>query len=108
MKTKLYTVYDEKAQAHLTPFVLDNEYIAQRTFGDCVNDPDHGFSAHPSDYTLFEIAVFDNNTGVMVPHQTKIPLGNGLDFKKPGDEVHVLSQQQFQFLLEGKHLEESK
>ena len=36
--------------------------MATRTFGDCVNNEEHQFGMHPEDYTLFEIAIFDDES----------------------------------------------
>ena len=81
MKHKVFAVYDEKAKAYLTPFFLPEAGMAKRTFGDCVNDPQHQFGLHPADYTLFELAVWNLETGVLHPHDAKLSHGNGVEFK---------------------------
>lgn len=63
MMHKVFTIHDEKAKAFLPPFFLPNEGMAIRTFGDCVNSDSHQFGVHPEDYRLFQIGVFDDESG---------------------------------------------
>lgn len=78
MKIKVFSVYDEKAQAYMQPFQMLHTGQAERTFGDCINSPKHQFSHHPHDYTLFEIGEFDDSSGNTT--NSHIPLGNGVEF----------------------------
>lgn len=82
MYQKMFSVYDEKAQAFLPPFFLHAEGMARRVFGDCVNSNDHQFGRHPQDYTLFLIGEFDDGTGTFTS-SSKQSLGNGVEFIKP-------------------------
>ena len=79
MKYKTYSVYDEKAKAFLPPFVLPEQGQAIRAFSDCVNNKKHQFGMHPSDYTLFQIAAWDDADGIHTEIQ-KVPIGNGVEF----------------------------
>jgi len=63
VKFKAYSIFDEKAKAFLPPFFLHNEAVAVRAFADCVNNPEHQFGKHPTDYTLFCLGGFDDTTG---------------------------------------------
>lgn len=63
MKHNMFTIYDEKAKAFLPPFFLPEKGMALRAFGDCVNSPQHAFSKHPADYTLFCVGSFDDKAG---------------------------------------------
>ena len=77
----MYAVYDEKAKAHLPPFILPELGMAIRTFTDCINAPDHSFGKHPYDYTLYEIATFDDKTATLKPGRALI--GNGAQYVYP-------------------------
>ena len=79
---KLFTIYDEKAGAHLPIFSLPAEGMATRTFTDCINSADHQFGQHPADYTLFNIGNFDDITAEILLHD-KRSLGNGVEFLHP-------------------------
>ncbi len=80
MNQQIFTIFDNKAQAYLTPFFLPETAMAIRTFSDCCNDPKHAFYAHPDDYTLFHIGQFSNTTSNIDPQNAK-SLGNGIEFK---------------------------
>lgn len=82
MKLKIFTIYDQKAKAYITPFFLPEEGMAIRTFSDCVNDKDHQFGKHPQDYTLFNIGAFADNTAQIHMNDAPITLGNGVEFLK--------------------------
>lgn len=82
MKKNIYTIYDEKAQAWLQPFFLGTDMEATRAMQDCLSDPDHNFSRHPSDYSLFNTGTFDNATG-RLEIGTRISLGSLVEFKRP-------------------------
>lgn len=60
---KVFTVFDSKSEAFLTPFFLRSTGEAIRVFGDAVADPKHQFGAHPEDYTLFELGEWEESTG---------------------------------------------
>lgn len=84
--TKLvFTIYDEKSEAYLQPFFLDTVGQAIRAITDCVNDNQHQFYRHTSDYTLFHLGSFDDSTGEF--DQNKKSLGSLVEFKNPeGDK----------------------
>jgi hypothetical protein len=63
MVKKVFTVFDEKSEAYLQPFFLDTLGQATRAITDCVNDNNHQFGRHPSDYTLFQLGEFDDILG---------------------------------------------
>ena len=75
------TVFDEKAQAFLQPFFMDTIGMAERAIRDCLDDPEHNFSKHTSDFTLFTIGLFDNTTGQFTELE-KTPLGNLVEYKQ--------------------------
>ena len=65
MNHYMCSIYDNAAKAYLPPFVLPKIAMARRVFSDCINSPEHQFNKNPSDYTLFEIGLFDDNTGLI-------------------------------------------
>lgn len=90
---KVFTIYDSKAECYMTPFFLPQTAMAVRTFGECVNSPDHQFGKHSQDYTLFEIGLYTDTDASILPHDPRKSLGNGLEFKKselqPAYEEHI-------------------
>lgn len=67
MQLNLYTVYDSKAQAYLPPFCSPNDATAIRTFETAVSQEDHDFGRHAEDYSLWSIAMFDQEKGHLDP-----------------------------------------
>jgi len=81
MKHKIFTVYDSKAKAYITPFFLHEDGMALRVFGDCINDTTHQFGKHPEDYTLFEIGTWEDQKAKFSGTITKA-LANGIELVK--------------------------
>ena len=106
MKINIFAIHDSKAEAYLPPFNLPNTQMAVRTFTDCVNSDDHAFAQHPEDYTLFQLGEFDDSNGKITLMQTKMPIGNGLDFYKPkkASNGEVVTRSELKELLKGYKL----
>lgn len=83
MIQRIFTIFDEKANAYLPPFFLPTSGMAVRTFTTCLRSPDHQFGLHPEDYTLFDLGAFDDNTAqIDLSAGTKM-IGNGVMFLEP-------------------------
>ena len=67
MRHRAFSVYDQKALAYLPPFFMPEVGMATRAFTDMVNDREHMFGKHPEDFTLFELALFDDLKGMLEP-----------------------------------------
>jgi hypothetical protein len=81
------SVYDEKAEAFLPPFILPKVAQAKRVFADCVNSDDHQFGQNPADYTLFRLGQFDDASGQYLLERAKQSLGNGVEFRAPDQPI---------------------
>lgn len=79
MIKKVFTVYDEKSEAYLQPFFLDTVGQAIRAITDCVNDVDHNFCRHSSDFSLFLLGEFNDSDASFTPD--KKCLGSLVEFK---------------------------
>lgn len=77
---KIYTIYDQKAEAYLTPFFLPTNAAAIRSISDLVNDLDHQFGKHSSDYMLYLIGEYDEQTGTILPGKPFL-VGKLIEFK---------------------------
>lgn len=86
MILKIFSVFDSKAEAFLPPFFMHNTGMAVRTFGDTVNMSDHQFAKHPSDYTLFELGAFSDDSGGFEIYKTPKSLGLGVEFVVRDDQ----------------------
>lgn len=65
MKMLCCTIHDSQGKTFNTPFFTPNQATAQREFLRLLRDENSVIHAFPSDYSLFEIAEFDTDTGVM-------------------------------------------
>lgn len=74
MKLQIYTVYDAKAEAYLTPFFAATDAVAIRNFNAAANDEEHSFHRHAEDYSLFLIGGFDIETATLAPTAALKPL----------------------------------
>lgn len=84
MKHHVVAVFDSAMQAYGRPFFVPALQMAIRSFGDEINRkaPDNQFAAHPDDYELFHLAVFDEETGTFENVQAR-SLGRGKDLAQP-------------------------
>jgi len=80
----MFTIYDEKARAYITPFFLPESGMAVRTFADCINSDSHQFGKHPADYTLFTLGAWDDTDAQLNLFERSISLGNGVEFISEG------------------------
>lgn len=65
MKFNVYSVYDQCAERYLPPFFMSADSVAIRAFINAVSDNTHEFNRNRSDYFLFRIGQFDDDTAVL-------------------------------------------
>lgn len=71
MIINLYAVYDEKAQAFMSPFQNTNDGMAIRSFIQACQNPEVPFSKYPLDYTLFRVGKYDDEKAVFTNEEPK-------------------------------------
>lgn len=79
MEHKVFTVFDDKANCFMPPFFQHTTDMAKRVFADAVRQNDHPFHLNPLDYTLYEIGVFDDSTGQIMPSKKIIMLSTATE-----------------------------
>lgn len=67
MKKAVFSVYDNKAAVYSNPFYAVNVAVASRDFAQACNDRNSGLAIHPDDYSLYQVAVFDDDSGLFTP-----------------------------------------
>lgn len=80
MTMKVYTVYDQSAEAYLQPFFAPTKGLALRSFVAAANKSDHDFNRHAADYTLFEIGEWDDSKAEMKTYDVKNNLGCAIEY----------------------------
>jgi len=64
MSKVYYAVYDRKAEVYSQPFLEIKDGTAIRAVQDLViNNKDHAFAKHPSDFSLHRLGEFDETEG---------------------------------------------
>jgi len=94
MKHNIFTVYDSKAKAYLTPFFMHEDGMAERVFSDCINDTAHQFGKHPEDYTLFKIGSWSDDKAKFLTNNP-ISLGTGIEYVSAASLVDETQQKLF-------------
>lgn len=74
----MFSVYDSKATAFITPFFSPTTATAVRAFAAAANDHGHEFGRYAGDYTLFCIGTFDSESGKITPSNVQENLGTAL------------------------------
>ena len=75
MKKVYYAVYDRKAEMYSQPFLEIKDGTAVRAVQDIViNNKDHAFAKHPSDFSLHRLGDFDEATGVITGQEKPIKI----------------------------------
>lgn len=67
MEMRVFAIFDAASGAYMQPFFMVSRGAALRAFMDLADDPSSAVSKHPMDYTLFELASFDDQSGALVP-----------------------------------------
>lgn len=75
---KVFSVYDDKADAFLQPFFMRTEQEAIRAFIGAATEANHQFNLHAADFTLYEIGTFSEQVGSIIPLDPIRGLGNAL------------------------------
>lgn len=63
MRNNVYSVYDQKAKVFCQPFCSLNDETALRAFAYSANDTSTEIGRYPSDFDLYNLGFFDDQTG---------------------------------------------
>lgn len=78
----MYTVFDAVAAVYLPPFFFMTDGEAIRAFANTCNDGQSQMAKNPSDFTLFYIGEFDDETGLADPAVVPVRLKTGVEALK--------------------------
>ena len=87
MELKVYSVYDSKTQAYMSPWFARSRGEAIRSFTEAVNDPKSMFHKYPADFTMFELGTWDDQAGTVTLDETKQNIGLATHFKRVDDQL---------------------
>lgn len=94
MVNPVFAVYDNAVKAFMTPFIQQSQGQAIRGFMDACDDEKTNLSRHPEDYTLFQIATYDDANGRYENLDTPEALGTALKFKSLKNKIEPLKAAQ--------------
>jgi len=89
MILKIYSTYDAKVKAFHPPLAFRNSGEATRWFTDMSNDPKSNLCRYPEDYSLFETGEFNDESGLIIQYEAKLPLGSALQYKENNNVTHI-------------------
>lgn len=82
MKTLIFAVRDNAAEAYMQLWTAPTKGAALRSFSDATNDGQSPICKHPQDHVLFQLGEYDDNTGVITPLPSPLSLGVALEYKE--------------------------
>lgn len=83
MILRCFCVFDVKAAVYMQPWCAVTDAVAVREFARSVNATgDSPMVSSPDDFTLFRIGSYDDSTGLHIPLDAPVSLGNGVQFKR--------------------------
>lgn len=92
-KLIMFSVYDGKAQCFSRPFFEKNVAGAMRSWEEACKEPSSPFCKYPSDFVLYQIGEFDEDTGKFEDFQPVRMLSAALDFSSSSkSELKSVSQ----------------
>lgn len=81
-KQKIFSVFDKKVGAYKRPFISDNEVEATRGLQTAMRDPEIQISLFPEDFDLYEMGIFNDNSGLIEPIIPPLYICSAVEFKK--------------------------
>lgn len=79
MKVQVYSVYDVKTEVFSQPIFLLNKAVALRSWHQAAHDKEQQIGQSPADFTLFQVAEWDDTKGEFRNLEAKISLGTALE-----------------------------
>lgn len=81
---KVFTVYDSAADYYSPPFYTRTRGEAVRAVALVLRDPEHVFSRHTSDYSLWCLGTWDDQAGEIVMNKERVCALNTLERETNG------------------------
>lgn len=66
MKKMIFSLFDKVSGGFMAPMFVANAAVVMRDIGDAVKKGDNPLAVHPSDFQLFELGSFDDESGEFV------------------------------------------
>jgi len=76
----MFTVYDVKVGAYMTPFFMKSKGEAIRAFTETSRDTTTQIGKYPSDFTLFELGSYNDEDASLSLYSSPQSLGVAIEF----------------------------
>ena len=91
--SKVFAIYDSKAECSTFQFFAINAGLAVRKFEDLVRDPNLPFGKYPEDFSLHEVGEFDERTMVIKEQQhVNLGLAAGFVAQQKNEELRLVGE----------------
>ena len=71
MRYFMFSVFDNATQVYCPPFIAATVSSALRDFAFAANDASTNIGKYPTDYTLFSVGEYDDQSGEIIPQVHK-------------------------------------
>lgn len=85
MRKVVCSVFDNVAGVYSNPFYSVNIAVASRDFARACTEPSSSLAVHPQDYSLYQLAEFDDSSGVFVSCQPPVFICSAASVLNPTD-----------------------
>lgn len=82
MILNIFSVFDSKAEAFMSPFFMNSKGSAIRAFTEISHDKTHAFGKNPEDFTLFHLGSWNDSSASFDLLATPASLGLAIEFIK--------------------------
>lgn len=92
MKLKMFSVFDGKTGSFMRPFFDPHLGSALRSFEEACKEPTSPFAKFASDFVLYEVGEFDDETGATTSHSPVRQVATSLEHAVKPKMVSIPSQ----------------
>ncbi len=85
MHLQIFSIYDSKTEAFMTPFFSPTIASAMRSIATIAREPEHQFNLYGEDYALFHIGMFNSDSGFIERKTSPVNLGLVMTFNGPAE-----------------------
>lgn len=89
MIVKVFSIFDAKSKLFGQPFFMGQVGQAIRSFTDLVNDETTILHKHHSDFSLYQIGTFDDNTAKFTNEEVIFLLGIASEFINDRNKIQI-------------------
>ena len=97
MNLNIYSIYDEAAQAYMTPFFMHNDQLAIRAFSNQTTGETQ-IANHPEQFILFKIGSYNDKDASIETTQIK-SLGRAIEHRIPSNDQNAQILQKLEDIL---------